>query len=49
MKDKNYAYGSHDFNDIYLVLEDNKNTTNDKDLTIVESNVKEDKGKTCVS
>ena len=49
MKDKNYAYGSHDFNNIYLVLENNKNTTNDEDLTIVESNIKEDESKTCVS
>ena len=49
VEDKNYAYDDHDFNNIYLVLEDNKNTTNDKDLTIVESNIKEDKGKTRIS
>ena len=49
VKDKNYAYGSHDFNDIYLVSEDNENTTNDEDLTIVESNIEEDEDKTRVS
>ena len=47
--DENYTHGGHDFNDIYLVLEDNKNTTNDKDLTIVESIVEEDEGETRVS
>ena len=49
VKDKNYAHGGHDFNDIYLVLEDDKNTTNDEDLTIVEFNIEEDEGKTYVS
>ena len=49
VEDKNYAHSSHDFNDIYLVLEDNKNTTNNKDLTIVESNIEKDEDKTCIS
>ena len=49
MKDKNYAHGGHDFNDIYSVLEDDENTTNDEDLTIVESDVEEDEGETYVS
>ena len=49
VKDENYAYGSHDFNDIYLVLEDDENATNDEDLIIVESNVEEDEGETRVS
>ena len=49
MEDKNYTCGSYDFNNIYLVLEDDKNTINNKNLTIVESNIKEDEGKTRVS
>ena len=49
VKDKNYTHSGHNFNDTYSVLEDNKNTTNDEDLTIVESNVEEDEGETRVS
>ena len=47
--DENYAHGGHDFNDTYSVSEDDKNTTDDEDLTIVESTIEEDEGETRVS
>ena len=47
--DENYARGGHDFNDTYSVSEDDKNATDDEDLTAVESAVEEDEGETRVS
>ena len=49
MKDENYTCSNYNFNNIYSVLENNKNATNNKDLTIIESNIKENKGETRIS